>query len=91
MPGLNITNENWKSKIPQIIMSYKALEQTASSSGPYLISEIRLQYADMANGGDGGDIYSPRSDNIHTIRLQYYPGLPDQYFIEVCDLMGWPR
>jgi hypothetical protein len=89
--SLNIKPDNWKDKIPQVIMGYRTLEASASTGGPYMIAEIRNQYADMANGGGGGEIHREGSEYHHTIRDQYYPGLPDQYFREVCDLMAWPR
>jgi len=53
-----------------------------------MIREVRWQYADMANGGDGGGL--ELEDAIGSNCREYnYSGAPDSFFQEVCDLLGW--
>jgi len=79
--------------IPEIIMNYRRMEMT--SPGSSMLREVRLQYADMANGGDGGSLgFSPdgwTKGKYPTCREYNYPDHPDSFFQEVCDLMGWHR
>ena len=68
------------------VCRYKEME--TSGAGKSMLHEIRWQYAEMASGGDGG-----KADHLRhaSIRGEYYAGYPDEFFQEICDLMGWPR
>ena len=70
--------------VVEMVMHYREMEAVVPQSG--MLREARWQYAAMAEGGDGGDTGAGG-----TIRKVYYPGLPDSFFQEVCDLLGWPR
>ena len=73
--------EEYKDKIPEMINRYKEMEKWGNESS--MIREVKWQYAEMANGGQA-------TDGLDTcIRDQYYKGYPDEFFQEVCDLMGW--
>jgi len=53
-----------------------------------MLREIRWQYTDMANGGDGGDLGFEENGET-TCRAVNYPGYPDSFFQEVCSCLGW--
>ena len=57
-------------------------------SGSRLIREVKWQYIDMAQGGDGGDLGFKKRGST-TCRGINYPTKPDTFFQEVCDGMGW--
>ena len=71
--------------IAEMVTHYRYMEETVPNSG--MLREARWQYEEMSNGGDGG----PSSPPTKSIRVEYYPGTPDSYFQEICDLLGWPR
>ena len=48
---------------------------------------IKMQYVDMARGGDGGELYGIEGEP--SCREYNYPGQPDTFFQAVCDGMGW--
>lgn len=48
---------------------------------------IKMQYIDMARGGDGGAL--PGIEGEPSCREYNYSGQPDSFFQEVCDGMGW--
>tara|TARA_Y100001973_G_C5189580_1_gene330059 strand:- start:527 stop:775 length:249 start_codon:yes stop_codon:yes gene_type:complete len=60
-------------------------EQNPYSS---MLREVKGQYADMAEGGDGGTAGSGLPGE-GTIRSEHYPGYPDRFFQAVRNLMGW--
>ena len=66
------------------VLHYKEMKSRNSS----MLREIQWQYADMANGGDGGDTGFEQHGN-RTCRTINYPDHPDSFFQEVCALMGW--
>lgn len=82
VPGTQLYSE----KVVKAISHYQWLERLNSNS--LMIKEVRWQYRDMSQGGDGGstgiDVKGKTS-----CRDVNYPGYPDQYFREVCVLMGW--
>ena len=53
-----------------------------------MLREIRWQYTDMANGGDGGDLGFEENGET-TCRAVNYQGYPDSFFQEVCSCLGW--
>ena len=63
--------------------------------GMGMLRGIRSQYIEMSQGGDGGRLgFKPEGSScVHpdgpTCREYNYPDLPDSFFKEVCDGMGW--
>lgn len=78
-------------KIVETVSKYRQMESSKPSSS--MLREVRWQYADMAEGGDGGSLgFSPdgwTQGKYPTCREYNYPGMPDSFFREVRDLMGW--
>lgn len=77
-----------------VFVYYKQMEKLAPGSS--MLREVRGQYSDMANGGDGGPMgYRPNDytgkagANGPTCREYNYPDYPDSFFQEVCALMNW--
>ena len=76
-------------------MKYRHMEETIPNSS--MLREVKEQYADMANGGDGGELgYTPSNydgppvgDFGPTCRAYNYPDHPDSFFQEVCALLNW--
>ena len=69
----------------ELVLYYKEMEKRIPGSG--ILREVKYQYAEMANGGDGGDLGLPSGE---TCREHNYPNHPDSFFQEVCALMGRP-
>jgi len=65
---------------------YKQMERDNPNSG--MLREVKWQYADMARGGDGGELGFERNGE-DTCRGVNYKGCPDSFFQEVCALMNW--
>jgi hypothetical protein len=94
-----VNEDNWKESLPIVVMHYRDMEMM--DPGTPLLHKVRKQYADMARGGDGGralgDPVAFLKDNErHTqlypsLRLTNYPRVPDVFFQELCDLIGWDR
>lgn len=63
-------------------------EMQASCAGSSMLREVMWQYIDMAQGGDGGDLGFKKRGST-TCRGINYPSMPDTFFQEVCDGMGW--
>ena len=72
--------------VVEAVVRYREMEQVA----PSLLREVKYQYADMASGGDGGSLGFEDAGET-TCRGVNYKGYPDEFFQEVCDLLGWPR
>ena len=72
-----------------IIANYKAMQKMKPHSS--ILREVRIQYADMAEGGDGGSLgYTPPGLNHEpTCREYNYPDKPDSFFQEVRAALGW--
>ena len=77
--------EAMKEKMVRCIAHYRRMEEMNS----IMLVEIKAQYEDMANGGDGGYIGFENENGYNTCREYNYPGYPDSFFQEVRDLMGW--
>jgi hypothetical protein len=77
--------------IAEVVMNYKQMESI--SAGGSMLREVRWQYEDMADGGDGGSLgFVPdewTSIRPPSCREYNYPNTPDSFFQEVRDLMGW--
>ena len=73
----------------EIIANYRAMQQMKPHSS--MLREVRIQYADMAQGGNGGELgYTPPGYNhIPTCREYNYPDKPDSFFQEVVAALGW--
>ena len=73
-----MTREEMKEEVSRHVINYREMRQGGSS----LYEEAMWQYADMANGGRG-------HDGLDTfIRDQYYPGYPDEFFMQVLSGLG---
>ena len=48
-----------------------------------MMNEVEGQFIDMARGGDGSCVGNGE------IRGRYYTGCSNEFFQQVCDLMGW--
>ena len=73
----------------EIIAIYKDMQKMKPNSS--ILREVRWQYANMAEGGDGGSIgYTPVGFNHEpTCREYNYPDKPDSFFQEVGEALGW--
>jgi hypothetical protein len=73
----------------ETITYYKALRSMKPHSSA--LREVRIQYADMAAGGDGGTLgYTPDGFNRPpTCREYNYPTHPNTFFQEVVKAMEW--
>ena len=67
-------------------MRYKEMEEMKPNSG--MLREVKMQYADMANGGDGGELGFEENGQTSCRGVNYF-GYPDSFFQEVCALLGW--
>lgn len=70
----------------ETVLYYKLMEENSPNSG--ILREVKWQYADMASGGDGGDMGFVTGESC---RQYNYKGYEDNFFQEVCDLMMWDR
>ena len=70
----------------ETVLYYKEMEDSHPTSG--ILREVKYQYADMANGGDGGEL-GFEQNGARTCRGVNYPNHSDAYFQEVCALLGW--
>lgn len=80
-----------ETKIVETVYKYRQME--LRQAGASMLREVQWQYADMAAGGDGGSLgYTPdgwTQGKYPTCREYNYPGMPDIFFQEVRDLLGW--
>ena len=72
--------------ILETVLHYKYMEDNFPHSG--MLREVKYQYADMASGGDGGELGFEKNGKT-TCRDINYPNYPDSFFQEVCALLGW--
>jgi len=70
----------------ETVLYYKQMEEMNAASG--MLREVTWQYADMAVGGDGGELGFEENGET-TCRGINYKGYPDSFFQEVCAFMGW--
>tara|TARA_B100001057_G_scaffold443307_1_gene479312 strand:- start:1062 stop:1271 length:210 start_codon:yes stop_codon:yes gene_type:complete len=52
-----------------------------------MLNEVKQQYTNMAQGGDGGQLFG--FDAGTTCRAYNYNNYPDSFFRAVCERMGW--
>ena len=69
-----------------MIKHFKQMVEKGSST--FMLEEVKWQYQDMAQGGDGGELYGLESGG-QTCRSYNYPGYPNEFFLRVCKGMGW--
>ncbi len=88
-----VDKKNWKECIPIFVMHYRDMEMM--DPGSSLLKKVKNQYADMARGGNGGELERVVEDWYEvrqpTIREYNYPDAPTEFFQELCDLLGWER
>jgi len=96
MVKLLVSEDNWRDALPIVVMHYRDMEMM--DPGTPLLRSVRKQYADMARGGDGGPVSGTRNTKSEryfrrypTVRQSSYPDAPNEFFQELCDLLGWPR
>lgn len=95
MVKLLVDKDNWKEALPIVVMHYRDMEMM--NPGTELLEKVKKQYADMANGGDGGQVERGLSEGQYfdmryvSVRETSYPTVPTEFFQELCDLLGWPR
>ena len=70
-------------EVKRLVKYYEQLRTTSPRSSMY--REAMWQYADMAHGGDGGP--TGELDNS-TIRGNYYPNHPNEFFFMVLSALG---
>ena len=83
--------------VHEMIQRYAEMKHFGSS----MYRESMWQYADMARGGDGGELgFIPEDwakmcvdamrpvDSVPTCRAYNYPGYPDSFFAAVLDGLG---
>ena len=73
----------------EIIQNYKAMRARMPNSS--ILQEVRYQYADMSEGGDGGPMgfKPPGFTHEPTCREYNYPDKTDAFFNEVRAALGW--
>ena len=72
--------------VEETVEYYRELRSMKPNSS--ILREVRWQYIEMAAGGDGGTLGWADGK---TCREYNYPGYPDEFFQEVCNLMMWSR
>tara|TARA_R100000664_G_C2737141_1_gene126367 strand:+ start:943 stop:1194 length:252 start_codon:yes stop_codon:yes gene_type:complete len=81
-----MNNEMVDEKIVTCVTHFRMMERMMPTSG--MLLEVKTQFADMAKGGDGGELgFTEKGET--TCRGVNYKGMPDFFFQEVIDLMGW--
>ena len=78
--------------VEQMVKHYREMRQHVVEHSSFatasMLEEIKRQYIDMAQGGDGGELFGFESRG-KTCRSYNYPGYPDTFFLRVCEGMGW--
>jgi len=81
-----MTPEQVDERIITAVIHFRSIERNMPSSS--MLNEIKWQFADMANGGDGGELgFSENGQS--SCRGVNYQHLPNSFFQEVINLMGW--
>ena len=74
---------SWEKEASRMITNYESMRTKNPNSSMY--EEAMWQYAEMAHGGDGGPSGSSDGD---TIRSEYYPNHPNEFFFLVLSGLG---
>ena len=77
--------DNFNSEIERMVDHFRMM---AMHGSPSMVCEVREQYLNMANGGDGGYL-GYESNGKSTCRDINYPGYPDWFFQKVVERMEW--
>ena len=81
MDSLNMQNE-----ANRMIKSYTEMRERDTASSMY--QEAMWQYAEMAHGGNGGPAGAHGANDSKTIRSEYYPDHPNEFFFLVLSGLG---
>ena len=74
--------------VEEMVRHFQKMRSSALNTSMY--EEVKWQYINMAQGGDGGPMGFSESNS--TCRSYNYKGHPDSFFQRVCERMGWlPR
>ena len=76
-----------KKTVEQMVRHFSKMQSYRTVGTVSMLQEIKQQYINMANGGDGGQLAG--FDKGTNCRSYNYPGYPDSFFRDVCDIMGW--
>lgn len=74
-------NEEMLADIANRVSKYKNYREYGMTE--MMVREVKYQYIDMAKGGDGSCVGNGE------IRNAYYPDMPDEFFMAICNRMGW--
>ena len=74
-----MTREEMDREVSRCVANYREMREHDYAS---LYEESMWHYADMANGGRAHD------GNSTFIRDEYYPGYPDEFFMQVLSGLG---
>lgn len=74
---------SWENEASRMIESYN--DMRTKNPGSSMYEEAMWQYADMAHGGDGGPT---GVEGNNTIRGDYYPNHPNEFFFLVLSGLG---
>ena len=74
-----MTREEMDREVSRCVANYREMRERDYAS---LYEESMWHYADMANGGRAHD------GNSTFIRDEYYPGYPDEFFMQVLSGLG---
>ena len=75
-----------KSEVTRMVSSYS--DMRTHSPGSSMYEEAMWQYAEMAHGGNGGPAGVPGVDDSKTIRSEFYPDHPNEFFFLVLSGLG---
>lgn len=84
-----MTSENLDTRIIYSVVHFRALKNSHQIKE---LNTFKAQFKNMAEGGNGGEFCfgsSKKETGLATIREVNYPEMPDFFFQEVNDLMGW--
>ena len=73
--------------VEQMVKHFQEMRSFGSRATTSMLREVKQQYVNMAEGGDGGQLSG--FDHGTTCRAQNYNGYPDSFFRTVCERMGW--
>lgn len=75
-----------QSEVTRMVSSYN--DMRTHSPGSSMYEEAMWQYAEMAHGGNGGPAGVPGVDDSKTIRSEFYPDHPNEFFFLVLSGLG---
>ena len=78
--------EQLDEKIINTVIHFRSMEKNITASS--MLSEVKWQFCDMATGGNGGELGFEENGET-SCRGINYKHMPDTFFQEVINLMGW--